>query len=745
MRKQDSPAGVNNQPPDLETFMTTIFGGCEGVPVVAAPDYRGFMSQRWKTGRQQGEQLYFCISTVKDIPRQSLLKRQAEDLVKTYAIVLDDCGTKVPLPDVCPTWVLESSPGNFQYGYKLEGGMEPGEAAALVDALIAGGHTDPGAARADRVMRVPGSLNAKPHNNGWRARITEWHPDCLYTGVSLGQAFGVTPGAVQASKAPPPRGDGPDPIFDWLLGHGMVKDGPNPRGWYQITCPWEEAHQTPPYDHGTDYAPGHPGAFKCLHASCAGQSMATLKVWIDGQDPDADIGVISKELVASLGTALREALKATGSLRERLGLELRRTVLGPWILPDATRTATGTVSMKQTPTELRVEHVMSRIGARARHNAMNGSVEITLKDYCSDQDPSDAGLATIVHACDQCGMSNANAIRSAVLNIALTHKFNPAEDWVTSRPWDGEDRLPTLAATLELRDPAFDPWKLVALRRWGLQVATAIGNYKFDENAHPIGFVLVLQGEQGLNKSFWFKSLMPPGLVTLGLSLKLDRSERDSVSRATSTPIGELAELDVSFKHSDISALKNFLTTPVDAYRPAYGYRTIRTPRSTAFGGTINPTTFLHDVTGARRFWPLGIRQCDPHHSIDMQQFWAQMWHLRMVKGEQYWLTPEEEAMQAAAVVPHEIENEITDIIDDLVQRRNVMKPGDKWVVASVKDLLMRYNVRYMKVHSADLTAGMSRVGFERGVYSGRRGFRVPNYTVPLTDAQMAGFKLVIG
>src|SRR5882724_2828454 len=138
--------------------MDTIFGGCEGIPVVCAPDFRGFMSQRWRAGSERGDQLYFCISTVKDIPRSSLLQRRAEDLVKTYAIILDDCGSKCPIPTAPPTWVMESSPGNFQYGYRLDPPMAPGDAAALVDALIAGGHTDPGAGRADRVMRVPRSL-----------------------------------------------------------------------------------------------------------------------------------------------------------------------------------------------------------------------------------------------------------------------------------------------------------------------------------------------------------------------------------------------------------------------------------------------------------------------------------------------------------------------------------------------------------------------------------------------------------
>jgi hypothetical protein len=307
-KQNNSNINETQPPPTVSQFMAVVFNSAVGVPIVAAPDFKGFTSQRYRDGYVRGEQVYFCISTVKDIPRHAFLKRQLTDLVRTYAIVLDDCGTKVPLPAVPPTWVIESSPGNFQYGYRLEGGADPAAAAALIDSLIAARLTDPGAGGANRVMRLPGSLNAKPQHNGWRARVTVWQPQMAYTVATLAQGFAVVPRAARAPAADRHVQDGPDPVFDWLIGAGMIKDGPNARGWYGLMCPWEENHQTPPLDHGTDYRPGDPGAFKCLHGSCASQSTATLKAWILEQDPDADIGVINHELVAKLGKCLRKIL-----------------------------------------------------------------------------------------------------------------------------------------------------------------------------------------------------------------------------------------------------------------------------------------------------------------------------------------------------------------------------------------------------------------------------------------------------
>jgi RecA-family ATPase len=295
-------------------FMAAVFPKPVGVPIVAAPDFKGFSSQRYRDGRVRGDQTYFCISTVKETnPRDNLMKRQLDDLVRTYAIVLDDIGTKIPIEKikVPPTWILESSKGNFQYGYKIEGGADPIAAGALIQSLIDGGFSDPGAKSANRVMRLPDSLNAKPQHNGWRAVVTHWQPELSYTIAQLAQLFGVTPGQGKAPEEHHHQ-DGPDPVFDWLLGAGMIKDGPNPRGWYSMVCPWEENHQTPPLDRGTDYRPGDPGAFKCLHGSCASQSTATLKAWILEQDSDADIGVINHELVMSVGELLRKVLEELG-------------------------------------------------------------------------------------------------------------------------------------------------------------------------------------------------------------------------------------------------------------------------------------------------------------------------------------------------------------------------------------------------------------------------------------------------
>lgn len=129
---------------------------------------------------------YFCISTVAPPSETGYLPRTQECVRYCYCIVLDDIGTKATPPAVEPSWKLESSAGNFQWGYIIEPEdvADPAGDAYVegcLKALANAGHTDPGARGTYRVMRVPGSL----HKTGFVARITEWHPERVWALADL--------------------------------------------------------------------------------------------------------------------------------------------------------------------------------------------------------------------------------------------------------------------------------------------------------------------------------------------------------------------------------------------------------------------------------------------------------------------------------------------------------------------------------------------------------------------------------
>jgi hypothetical protein len=175
---------------DLNDFLLAIFGEVNPADEVvcltdARPDPSSqrtiFPARPWRPGRSriQGS-TYYCISTVRPPSPGEKLQRTLSHVVKTYVVVLDDIGTKIPLHvfdgKAEPHYVLETSPGNFQWGYFIEA-ADPDKAAALIHALaiekvfvaglddagaeVWGGFTDKGAQGKNRVVRVPGSVNTK--------------------------------------------------------------------------------------------------------------------------------------------------------------------------------------------------------------------------------------------------------------------------------------------------------------------------------------------------------------------------------------------------------------------------------------------------------------------------------------------------------------------------------------------------------------------------------------------------------
>jgi hypothetical protein len=292
----------------IDTFFGHIFRGVgfDEVPVITIHKGNDFWeTRRWRPGDNPPTgRLYYCISTVRPgHPRAQIVSRRTEDLVKTYVIVLDDVGTKVDPKKILlqPSYKLETSPGNFQWGYLLTYGSDPAKAAALIQGLADAGLTDNGAKRGDRVVRVPGSLNDK-YEAPFIARLVEEHWERTWTLSELELGFKVMAAeprpamdqirALEAGET--------DPVFEWLVADDRVVEGPNPRGWYRIVCPWEHEHTTG--DKGTDYAPGNPGAFSCLHGHCqaAGRNTAALKAWIREQDPDAVLERTMADVTAPL-------------------------------------------------------------------------------------------------------------------------------------------------------------------------------------------------------------------------------------------------------------------------------------------------------------------------------------------------------------------------------------------------------------------------------------------------------------
>jgi archaellum biogenesis ATPase FlaH len=141
---------------------------------------------------------YFCISSLKSIDGE--IARQKKYFEMLLCIVLDDVGTKAKKPIIKPSWAIETSKGNEQWGYILsEPIRDINHADDVIHAIAEAGYTDKGAKGVStRYMRLPVGSNDKPehleNNNGrpYVHNLLQWNPEVQYTAEELLNGLGVS-------------------------------------------------------------------------------------------------------------------------------------------------------------------------------------------------------------------------------------------------------------------------------------------------------------------------------------------------------------------------------------------------------------------------------------------------------------------------------------------------------------------------------------------------------------------------
>ncbi len=201
--------------------------------------------------------------------------------------------------------------------------------------------------------------------------------------------------------------------------------------------------------------------------------------------------------------------------------------------------------------------------------------------------------------------------------------------------------------------------------------------------------VLTLQGAQGVGKTSWINSLIPDGLLrnnSIKLDHHLDGGNKDSVIAAVEHWIVEIGELESSFK-KDVARLKGFLTRDCDKLRPPYGRGVEEYPRRTVFAATVNDERFLVDQTGNSRWWTIAIKGLNFNHDVDQQQLFAQLAEL-FQGGEQWWLTPSEEAMLADWNKRHRAESVTAERVRDYLDRHEGVDKRYKVTASKMLDII---------------------------------------------------------
>jgi hypothetical protein len=275
-----------------DDFLTAIFGNTftSAHPLVCKktgdPDLDGWLPNKWPCNTNAPELNWYSLPSLYQPDDTGRYRAKREFAVSVHAVMVDDVGTKVSAEhfgNCPPSWAIETSPGNFQYGYIFSEPVHDLEVAdKLKEKLIEAGLCDSGASGGTaRWMRLPFAINGRPKygSPSPRCRLTQWRPDLTYTVEALYLNLGLqkpnakseaSANANSATIVPPvsEMSDDSALVIDALNKFGLYKKSLG-KGKHDITCPWVKGH-TDELDNGSAYfepsSQFPTGGFKCHHS-----------------------------------------------------------------------------------------------------------------------------------------------------------------------------------------------------------------------------------------------------------------------------------------------------------------------------------------------------------------------------------------------------------------------------------------------------------------------------------------------
>ena len=297
---------------------------------------------------------------------------------------------------------------------------------------------------------------------------------------------------------------------------------------------------------------------------------------------------------------------------------------------------------------------------------------------------------------------------------ARSYSFHPIRSYLDGLAWDGTHRLGRLLLDhcgAFVGDSESSPVEMAESLAYIEAITRAFFISAVARVFKPgckVDHTPILEGPQGALKSSllrvlavrdeWFTDTLPHDLAS-----------KDAKQHLAGSWIVELSEI-AQVRRGEIEAVKSFLSTQRDRFRPPYGRAEVEIPRQCVFIGTTNAPTYLKDVTGNRRFWPVRVDNIDlPAIRPIVDQLWAEAvtaWRA----GEAWWLSAKMEAIAAGQQDARLERDPWHDEIEAWLSRR-----VDPWVTtADVLDFLQIEKARRDRAHEMRVGAVLHLLGCER-------------------------------
>ena len=222
------------------------------------------------------------------------------------------------------------------------------------------------------------------------------------------------------------------------------------------------------------------------------------------------------------------------------------------------------------------------------------------------------------------GMYSQAKLSDALAIYFKDHKVNPLLDILEALQWDGKPRVEQfLHDVMKAEDNEYTRECSRLIFAGGVHRAYEPG-CKFDD-------MIVLIGTQAAGKSTIVRWLNMDDVFFREIKTI---SGKEGIETIRGVWIGEVGELMAMTRVKEAEAVKVYITSQEDSYRPPYGKHVQTIPRRCVFVGTTNNPQFLTDKTGNRRFYPVKVNSFayklyDNEEAVKdyIRQAWAEAVH----------------------------------------------------------------------------------------------------------------------
>ncbi len=289
-------------------------------------------------------------------------------------------------------------------------------------------------------------------------------------------------------------------------------------------------------------------------------------------------------------------------------------------LTDAVQRVAKEQSLKIKPTiDAFLSVLNEQYGGHFRMNVMTGKQEYLENDgkWHEWTDGMDSYLRQWFQS--TMWLYNNNMLDDALRIFMSNHQVNPLIDKLESLEWDGVERIGQfLHFAAKCPDDAYHREVSRLIFAGGVWRAYKPG-CKFDD-------MVVLIGKQGGGKSALVRWLNMDDKYFREIKTI---SGKEGIEAIRGVWIGEVAELMAMTRVKEAEAVKAYITSQEDSYRPPYGKHVQTIPRRCMFIGTTNNPQFLTDKTGNRRFYPVKVQSFAYkmyEHEKEVKEYIRQAW-----------------------------------------------------------------------------------------------------------------------